>query len=112
MRHSEKAHCAWKGYFITPTSTGDDLSATDGATSHFLQFSLVSTFNPTTINALRFHFGNDLHLDIPPTPATEPATIIQNPHSGFVFGGNRFQLSETDRRDEIPPAFTTSVGKH
>ncbi len=100
------------GYFNTPTSTGDDLSATDGATSHFLQFSLVSTFNPTTVNELRFHFGNDLHLDIPPTPATEPATIIQNPDSGFVFGGNRFQLSETDRRYEIADTFTKVLGKH
>ena len=72
----------------------------------------MSAFNPTTVNELRFHLGNDLHLDIPPTPATEPATIIQNPDSGFVFGGNRFQLSETDRRYEIADTFTKILGKH
>jgi hypothetical protein len=100
------------GYFIAPTSTGDDLSVTDGATSHFFQFSLMTTFNPTAINELRLHFGNDLHLDLPPSPQAGPATIIQNPDSGFVFGGNRFQLSETDRRYEIADNFTKTLGKH
>jgi hypothetical protein len=100
------------GYFITPTSTGDDLSATDGATSHFFQFSLMTMFNPTNINELRFHFGNDLHEDLPPTSPAGPATIIQNPDSGFVFGGNRFQLSETDRRYEIADNLTKIVGQH
>ena len=100
------------GYFITPTSTGDDLSVTDGATSHFFQFSLMTMFNPTNINELRFHFGNDMHEDLPPTAPAGPATIIQNPDSGFVFGGNRFQLSETDRRYEIADNFTKIVGQH
>jgi len=100
------------GYFSTPTSTGDALSATDGATSHFFQFSLQTAFSPAASNELRLHFGNDLHLDLPPTPATEPATIIQNPDSGFVFGGNRFQLSETDRRYEIADNFTKVRGRH
>ncbi|HTM39813.1 MAG TPA: TonB-dependent receptor, partial [Terriglobales bacterium] len=36
------------GYFNTPTSTGDGLSLTDGATSHFAQFSLVTAISPTT----------------------------------------------------------------
>lgn len=100
------------GYFITPTSTGDDLSVTDGATSHFFQFSLMTMFNATNINELRFHFGNDMHEDLPPAPPTGPATIIQNPDSGFVFGGNRFQLSETDRRFEIADNLTQIVGQH
>ena len=100
------------GYFSTPTSTGDDLSATDGATSHFFQFSLQTAFSPTMSNELRLHIGNDLHLDLPPAPPAEPATIIQNPDSGFAFGGNRFQLSETDRRYEIADNFTRILGRH
>src|SRR5882757_4072940 len=38
------------GYFGTPTSTGDGLSLKDGATSHFFQFSVVSTLSPKMFN--------------------------------------------------------------
>ncbi len=100
------------GYFNTPTSTGDGLSLTDGATSHFFQFSVQTSFNPTTINEVRFHLGNDLHLDLPNSPTSMPATIIQNPDTGFAFGGNRFQLSTTDRRYEVTDNFTKLLGKH
>ncbi len=100
------------GYFNTPTSTGDSLSLTDGANSHFFQFTVQTTFSPTAVNELRLHFGNDLHLDLPPTPTTQPSTVILNPDTGFVFGGNRFQLSVTDRRYEIADNFTRVLGQH
>ena len=100
------------GYFNTPTSTGDGLVLTDGATSHFLQFSVQSTINPHTFNEARFHFGNDLHFDLPTAPPTAPSTVIQNPDTGYVFGGNRFQLSTTDRRYEFADNLTRLVGKH
>jgi hypothetical protein len=100
------------GYFNTPTSTGDGLSLTDGATSHFFQFSVQTTFNATTINEARFHFGSDYHFDLPASPPTSPAVTIQNPDSGFVFGGNRFQLANTDRRYEFTDDFTKIIGRH
>lgn len=100
------------GYFNTPTSTGDGLSLTDGATSHFAQFTLTTAFNPTTINEFRFHFGSDYHFDLPATPPTFPAVTIQNPDTGFVFGGNRFQLANTDRRYEFTDNFTKVIGRH
>ena len=100
------------GYFSTPTSTGDGLSLTDGATSHFLQFSLQTAFSTTAINEFRFHFGSDYHFDLPGSPATSPAVTIQNPDSGFVFGGNRFQLANTDRRYEFADTFTKVLGRH
>ncbi len=100
------------GYFNTPTSTGDGLSLTDGATSHFFQFSLQTAFNPRTINEFRFHFGSDYHFDLPASPATSPAVTIQNPDTGFVFGGNRFQLANTDKRYEITDNFTKIIGNH
>ena len=74
------------------------MSLTDGATSHFFQVSLQTAFNAKTINEVRFHFGSDYHFDLPASPPTSPAVTIQNPDSGFVFGGNRFQLANTDRR--------------
>ncbi len=100
------------GYFNTPTSTGDGLSLTDGATSHFLQLSLQTVFNGTTINELRFHYGSDYHFDLPGSPATSPAVTIQNPDTGFVFGGNRFQLANTDKRYEFTDNFTKIIGQH
>jgi hypothetical protein len=100
------------GYFNTPTSTGDGLSLTDGATSHFLQVSLQTAFTSTAVNELRFHFGSDYHFDLPSTPPTGPAVTIQNPDTGFVFGGNRFQLANTDRRYEFTDTFTKILGKH
>lgn len=100
------------GYFNTPTSSGDGLSLTDGATSHFFQASLRTLFNSKTINDLRFHFGSDLHFDLPDTPPTGPAIVIQNPDSGFVFGGNRFQLSTSDHRFEYADNFTKLIGAH
>jgi len=100
------------GYFNTPTSTGDGLSLTDGATSHFFQVSLQTSFNATTINEVRFHFGSDYHFDLPASPPTFPAVTIQNPDSGFVFGGNRFQLANTDRRYEFTDTFTKVLGNH
>lgn len=100
------------GYFNTPTSTGDGLSLTDGATSHFVQVSLQTAFTSTSVNELRFHFGSDYHFDLPATPATEPAVTIQNPDTGFVFGGNRFQLANTDRRYEFTDTFTKIMGRH
>src|SRR5882724_4469390 len=100
------------GYFNTPTSTGDGLALTDGATSHFAQFTLVSSISPTFINEFRFHFGNDYHFDLPASPATGPSIVIQNPDSGFAFGGNRFQLSTTDRRFEFSDNFTHVAGRH
>ena len=100
------------GYFNTPTSTGDGLSLTDGATSQFFQASLQTAFNATTINEFRFHFGSDYHFDLPATPPTSPAVTIQNPDTGFVFGGNRFQLANTDRRYEFTDSFTKILGKH
>ena len=100
------------GYFNTPTSTGDGLSLTDGATSHFFQASLQTSFNATTINEVRFHFGSDYHFDLPASPPTFPAVTIQNPDSGFVFGGNRFQLANTDHRYEFGDTFTKVIGNH
>jgi len=100
------------GYFNTPTSTGDGLSLTDGATSHFLQLSLQTAFSGKSINEARFHFGSDYHFDLPASPATSPAVVIQNPDSGFVFGGNRFQLANTDRRYEFTDNFTKIIGNH
>ncbi len=100
------------GYFNTPTSTGDGLSLTDGATSHFAQFTLISSISPTFINEFRFHFGNDYHFDLPDSPATSPSIVIQNPDSGFAFGGNRFQLSTSDRRFEFADNVTRVLGHH
>jgi hypothetical protein len=100
------------GYFDTPTSTGDGLSLTDGATSHFFQASLQTSFNATTINEIRFHFGSDYHFDLPASPPTSPAVTIQNPDTGFVFGGNRFQLANTDHRFEFSDTFTKVIGNH
>ena len=100
------------GYFSTPTSTGDGLALTDGATSHFFQVSLLSTLSPYTFNEARFHFGNDLHFDLPNAAPTAPSTVIQNPDTGYVFGGNRFQLSNTDRRFEFSDNFTHVAGRH
>jgi hypothetical protein len=100
------------GYFNTPTSTGDGLSLTDGATSHFAQFTVISTISSTFINEFRFHFGNDYHFDLPDTPATSPSVVIQNPDTGFAFGGNRFQLSTSDRRFEFADNVTRILGKH
>ena len=100
------------GYFNTPTSTGDGLSLTDGATSQFLQVSLQTAFTPTSINEFRFHYGSDYHFDLPSAPPTSPAVTIQNPDTGFVFGGNRFQLANTDRRFEFTDTFTRILGKH
>jgi hypothetical protein len=100
------------GYFGTPTSTGDGLNLTDGATSHFFQFSVVSTLSPKMFNEVRFHFANDLHFDLPDSPPTAPSTVIGNPDTGYVFGGNRFQLSTTDRRYEFADNFTRVVGRH
>jgi hypothetical protein len=100
------------GYFNTPTSTGDGLSLTDGATSHFFQFTFRTLLNATTTNEFRFHVGNDLHFDLPNTAPTFPAVIIQNPDSGVVMGGNRFQLSTTDRRYEFADNVTKIMGQH
>ena len=100
------------GYFNTPTSTGDGLSLTDGATSHFFQASLQTAFSGTSINEFRFHYGSDYHFDLPASPATSPAVTIQNPDTGFVFGGNRFQLANTDRRYEFTDTFTKVLGNH
>jgi outer membrane receptor protein involved in Fe transport len=100
------------GYFNTPTSTGDGLSLTDGATSHFLQFTLHTAFTPTTVNEFRLHFGNDYHFDLPPAPPTFPAVIIQDPDKGVVLGGNRFQLSTSDRRLEVGENLTKVWGRH
>jgi hypothetical protein len=100
------------GYFGTPTSTGDGLSLKDGATSHFFQFSVVSTLSPKMFNEVRFHFANDLHFDLPDSPPTAPSTVIGNPDTGYVFGGNRFQLSTTDRRYEFSDNFTYILGRH
>jgi len=100
------------GYFNTPTSTGDGLSLTDGATSQFFQASLQTSFSATSINELRFHYGSDYHFDLPATPPTFPAVTIQNPDTGFVFGGNRFQLANTDHRYEFNDNFTKILGKH
>lgn len=100
------------GYFNTPTSTGDGLGLTDGATSHFLQFTLHTAFSATSVNEVRFHFGNDFHFDLPDTPPAGPAVIIQNPDSGVVLGGNRFQLSTSDRRFEFGDNLTQVWGRH
>jgi len=100
------------GYFSTPTSTGDGLALTDGSTSHFLQFSLLTTVSPYSFNEAHFHFANDLHFDTPNAPPTAPSTVIQNPDTGYVFGGNRFQLSTTDRRFEFSDNFTHVAGRH
>lgn len=100
------------GYTSTPTSSGDGLSLTDGSTSHFFQASLHTVFSAAAVNELRFHFGSDLHFDLPDTPATGPAIVIQNPDSGFVYGGNRFELSTADHRYEFTDNFTRVLGKH
>jgi len=100
------------GYFNTPTSTGDGLILTDGSTSHFFQFTVLTTLSPNKFNEARFHFANDLHFDLPASPPTAPSTVIQNPDTGYVFGGNRFQLSTTDRRFEFSDNFTYVAGRH
>jgi outer membrane receptor protein involved in Fe transport len=100
------------GYFNTPTSTGDGLSLTDGATSQFFQASLQTAFNSSTANEFRFHYGNDYHFDLPSTAPTSPTVVIQNPDSGFVFGSNRFQLATTDRRIEFTDNLTKVLGRH
>jgi hypothetical protein len=100
------------GYFNTPTSTGDGLSLTDGSTSHFFQFTLVSTLSPKLFNEVRFHYAYDLHSDLPDSAATTPSTVIGNPDTGYVFGGNRFQLSTTDQRYEFSDNFTYILGRH
>jgi hypothetical protein len=100
------------GYFNTPTSTGDGLSLTDGATSHFMQFTLHTAFSATMVNEFRFHYGNDFHFDLPDTAPAGPAVVIQNPDSGVVFGGNRFQLSTSDRRLEFGDNLTRVWGRH
>jgi hypothetical protein len=100
------------GYFNTPTSTGDGLALTDGATSHFFQFSVQTTISPYTFNEARFHFAHDLHFDLPNAAPTAPSTVIQNPDTGYVFGGNRFQLSTTDRRFEFSDSLTHVAGLH
>jgi len=100
------------GYFNTPTSTGDGLALTDGATSQFFQFSVQTTFSTTSVNDFRFHFGSDYHFDLPPSPVTSPAVTIQNPDSGFVFGGARFQLATSDKRYQFVDTFTKVMGRH
>src|SRR3984885_9857500 len=100
------------GYFNTPTSTGDGLVLTDGATSHFFQASVLTTLSPSTFNEARFHFANDLHFDLPASAPTAPSTVIQNPDTGYVFGGNRFQLSTSDRRYEFSDNLTHIIGRH
>jgi carboxypeptidase family protein/TonB-dependent receptor-like protein len=100
------------GYFTTPSSSGDGLSLTDGSTSHFFQISLHTTFNPKTVNELRFHFGSDFHFDLPDQPGTGPAIVIQNPDTGFAYGSNRFELSTSDHRYEFTDNFTKLLGKH
>jgi len=100
------------GYFNTPTSTGDGLALTDGATSQFFQFSVQTTFSTSSVNDFRFHFGSDYHFDLPPSPVTSPAVTIQNPDSGFVFGGARFQLATTDKRYQFVDTFTRVMGRH
>jgi Carboxypeptidase regulatory-like domain len=100
------------GYFNTPTSSGDGLALTDGATSQFFQFSVQTTFSTASVNEFRFHFGSDYHFDLPPSPVTSPAVTIQNPDSGFVFGGARFQLATTDKRYQFVDTFTRIVGRH
>jgi hypothetical protein len=100
------------GYFNTPTSTGDGLSLTDGASSHFAQFTLISSLSPSFVNEFRFHYGKDDHFDLPASPAAVTTTTIQNPDTGFVFGGNRFQLSTTDNRYEFVDNVTRILGRH
>ncbi|PYP88311.1 MAG: hypothetical protein DMF61_06895 [Blastocatellia bacterium AA13] len=100
------------GFFTTPTSTGDGLSLTDGATSHFVQLSLGSFINASTVNEFAIHFGRDTHFDLPATPPTSPTITIQNPDTGFVLGGNRVQLSETDSRYQARDGLTKVIGKH
>jgi hypothetical protein len=100
------------GYFNTPTSTGDGLGLTDGATSHFFQFTLHTAFSATTVNEFRFHYGNDFHFDLPDTAPAGPAVIIQDPDKGVVLGGNRFQLSTSDRRFEFGDNLTKVLGRH
>jgi hypothetical protein len=100
------------GYFNTPTSTGDGLALTDGATSQFFQFSLQTTFSTSSVNDFRFHFGSDYHFDLPTSPVTSPAVTIQNPDSGFVFGVARFQLATSDKRYQFVDTFTRVMGRH
>jgi hypothetical protein len=100
------------GYFNTPTSTGDGLALTDGATSQFFQVTWQTAFSANTVNEFRFHFGSDYHFDLPPSPPTGPAVTIQNPDTGFVFGGNRFQLATTDHRYEFTDTLTKTHGRH
>jgi len=100
------------GYFNTPTSTGDGLTLTDGATSQFFQFTLHTLISPTFTNEARFHYGGDLHFDLPDTTPNSPAVVIQNPDSGVVLGGNRFQLSTTDHRYEFGDDMTKVWGRH
>jgi hypothetical protein len=100
------------GYFITPTSTGDSLDLTDGSTSHFVQASLLTNFGSSSFNEFRVHFLNDHHEDLPPSPASQTTTVINNPDTGFAFGGNRFQLSTSDQRYEIADNFTKLQGRH
>src|SRR5450432_236058 len=100
------------GYFSSPTSTGDGLSLTDGATSNFVQLWLQTAINATTLNELTLHLGQDTHFDLPASAPTSPTITIQNPDTGSVYGGNRFQLSETDRRYQVRNNITKIIGRH
>ena len=44
--------------------------------------------------------------------ADSPAVTIQNPDTGFVFGGNRFQLANTDQRYEFTDNFHQDRWQH
>jgi len=63
------------------------------------------------VNEFRFHFGRDGHFDLSSSPAIETLTTIQNPDIGFVFGGNRSQLSTVNDRNEFADNSTRILGR-
>src|SRR5258705_12994340 len=95
-----------------PSFGGEVLFLGVGSRSHFFQFPVLPALSPNIFNEARFHFPNDLHFDLPASPPTAPSTVIQNPDTGYVFGGNRFQLSTTDRRLWVSRNFTFLAGRH
>lgn len=95
-------------YFNTPTSTGDGLVLTDGATSHFFQASVLTTISPSTFNEARFHFANDLHFDLPDSAPTAPPPSSRIPVPGMFLAAIVFSSQPPTAVMNFPTVSLTS----